>query len=96
VADWNPKEKRRDKMTEQILLPHADGSLEPYAPGKHAVLEEPPGPPKSRIAYAAAHVVADPLEQFANRVVLCKDVAHGDLLEGPKNQGSGRGGSGHS
>ena len=48
-------------MSEQILLPHADGSLEPYAPGKHAVLEEWPGPPKSRIAYAAAHVVADPL-----------------------------------
>jgi hypothetical protein len=48
-------------MTEQILLPHADGSLEPYAPGKHAVLDEPPGSPKSRIAYAAAHVVADPL-----------------------------------
>ena len=48
-------------MTEQILLPYADGSFEPYAPGKHAVLEEPPGPPRSRIAYAAAHVVADPL-----------------------------------
>ena len=48
-------------MTEQILLPHADGSLEPYAPGKHVVLDEPPGPPKSRIAYAAAHVVTDPL-----------------------------------
>jgi hypothetical protein len=48
-------------MTEQILLPYADGSLEPYAPGKHAVPEQPPGPPKSRIAYAAAHVVADPL-----------------------------------
>jgi Protein of unknown function (DUF993) len=48
-------------MTEQILLPYADGSLEPYAPGMHAVLDVPPGPPKSRIAYAAAHVVADPL-----------------------------------
>jgi hypothetical protein len=61
VADRNPKEKRRDKMTAQILLPHADGSLAPYAPGDHAVPDEPPGPPKSRIAYAAAHVVADPL-----------------------------------
>jgi hypothetical protein len=48
-------------MTEQILLPYADDSLEPYAPGKHAVPERPPGPPKSWIAYAAAHVVADPL-----------------------------------
>jgi hypothetical protein len=48
-------------MAEQILLPYADGSLAPYAPGKHAVLDKTPGPPKSRIAYAAAHVVADPL-----------------------------------
>ncbi len=48
-------------MTEQILLPHADGSLAPSAPGKHAVPGEPPEPPKSRIAYAATHVVADPL-----------------------------------
>jgi hypothetical protein len=48
-------------MTEQVLLPHADGSLAPYAPSRHAALDEPPGPPKSRIAYAAAHVVADPL-----------------------------------
>jgi hypothetical protein len=48
-------------MTEQILLPYADGSLAQYTPGKHAILGEPPGPPKSRIAYAAAHVVADPL-----------------------------------
>src|SRR5215211_8616595 len=48
-------------MTEQVLLPHADGSLAPYAPGRHVPLDEPPGPPRSRIAYAAAHVVADPL-----------------------------------
>jgi hypothetical protein len=27
------------------------------------------------------------LEQFANRAVPCEDVAHGDLLEGPKDQG---------
>jgi hypothetical protein len=35
------------------------------------------------------------LERFANRVVLCKGVAHGNLLEGPKDQGSCRGGEGH-
>ena len=28
------------------------------------------------------------LERFANRVVLCKSVAHGHLLEGAKDQGS--------
>ena len=43
------------------MLPYADGSLAPYAPSRHAALDEPPGPPESRIAYAAAHVVADPL-----------------------------------
>ena len=48
-------------MAEQVLLPQADGSLAPYAPGRHVPLDEPPGRPKSRIAYAAAHVVADPL-----------------------------------
>jgi uncharacterized membrane protein YfcA len=32
------------------------------------------------------------LERFANRVVLCKSVGHGHLLEGPKDQGSCSGG----
>src|SRR5215207_10026472 len=35
------------------------------------------------------------LEQFANRVVLCKDVGHGHLLERPQDQSGGRGGEGH-
>ena len=32
-----------------------------------------------------------PLKRFANRAVPCKHIVHGDLLEGPKDQGSGRG-----
>jgi hypothetical protein len=36
------------------------------------------------------------LARFANRVVPSKDVAHGHLLEGPQDQGGGRGGSGCS
>src|SRR3712207_2749569 len=52
-------------MTEQVLLPHADGSLAPYAPGRHVPLDKPPRPPKSRIAYAAAHVGAAPLADAA-------------------------------
>src|SRR5215218_7813475 len=36
------------------------------------------------------------LERFANRMVLCKDVGHGHLLEGPKDQGLGRAGPGHA
>ncbi len=35
------------------------------------------------------------LERFANRMVLCKDVAHGHLLEGPQDQGGGRSGAGY-
>ena len=35
------------------------------------------------------------LEQLANRMDPCKDVGHGHLLEGHKDQGSGGGGSGH-
>src|SRR3712207_3952426 len=63
-------------MTEQILLPHADGSLEPYVPGEHAVLDQPPGPPKSRIVYAAAHGVADPLADVdpTSRAVVDREV----------------------
>ena len=47
--------------TRQLLLPRADGTLAPYAPGTPATFETPPGPPQSRVAFAAAHVVADPL-----------------------------------
>ncbi|MGW4643762.1 dihydrodipicolinate synthase family protein [Sphaerisporangium sp. NPDC004334] len=44
-----------------ILLPTAEGTLEPYEPGPPAAWPLPPGPPRSRVVYAAAHVVADPL-----------------------------------
>jgi hypothetical protein len=50
----------------KITLPTADGGLETYeplGPSAWATASRPPRsrPPKSRIAYAAAHVVADPL-----------------------------------
>ncbi|MEW9532949.1 dihydrodipicolinate synthase family protein [Microbispora sp. NPDC049125] len=35
--------------------------MESHRLGEPAVWTQPPGPPKSRVAYAAAHVVADPL-----------------------------------
>ncbi len=44
-----------------LRLPRAGGTLEPYVPRAPLVLEAPPGPPRTRVAYAAAHVVADPL-----------------------------------
>src|SRR5215203_53731 len=36
-----------------------------------------------------------PIERLANRMDPCKDVGHGHLLQGHKDQGSGGGGSGH-
>jgi Protein of unknown function (DUF993) len=48
-------------VLKEILLPHADGDLSPYVPSSEALPVVPADPPKSRVAYAAAHVVADPL-----------------------------------
>jgi len=48
-------------MAAHLLLPSADGSLQPYTPeiaGKFPIAAKPP---RSRIAYAAAHIVCDPL-----------------------------------
>jgi uncharacterized protein DUF993 len=44
-----------------LRLPHAGGALEPYTPGEPGVFPLPASPPVSRVAFAAAHVVADPL-----------------------------------
>jgi hypothetical protein len=44
-----------------IILPTPEGNLSAYEPGAPAAWPLPPGPPRTRIAYAAAHVVADPL-----------------------------------
>lgn len=48
-------------MLEELLLPAADGSLSTYVPSGEALPVAPADPPGSRVAYAAAHVVADPL-----------------------------------
>src|SRR3954451_3654659 len=48
----------------QLMLPRADGTLAPYVPGPPAGFATPVGEPvrlRTRVAYAAAHVVADPL-----------------------------------
>jgi hypothetical protein len=44
-----------------LRLPRAGGRMEPYAPGEPRAFEARAMPPASRIALAAAHVVADPL-----------------------------------
>jgi hypothetical protein len=47
--------------TAEILLPTPDGRLEAYAPGEPVQWPAPSRRIESRVAYAAAHVVADPL-----------------------------------
>ncbi len=47
--------------TATLRLPRLDGTLEPYSPREPLALPAPAGPPRTRIAYAAAHVTADPL-----------------------------------
>jgi len=44
-----------------VRLPRAGGRLEDYSPGPAGAFEPPPGPPRSRVCFAAAHVVRDPL-----------------------------------
>jgi hypothetical protein len=43
-----------------VMLPQEDRSLAPYELGTASPYEPPQGPLKSRVAYAAVHVVADP------------------------------------
>jgi Protein of unknown function (DUF993) len=46
-----------------VRLPRPGGRLEDYAPGPAGAFEPPPGPPHSRVCFAAAHVVRDPLAE---------------------------------
>ena len=48
-------------MSQTIVLPRADGTCRPYTAGRCAPLSLPTRRIRSRVAYAAAHVVCDPL-----------------------------------
>lgn len=48
-------------MSDKLLLPQADGTLKSYVPQTAASFDPPAGSLKSRVAFAAAHVVCDPL-----------------------------------
>jgi len=48
-------------MAQQILLPRADGTRALYTLGQPSPFPSSAPPPRSRVAYAAAHVVCDPL-----------------------------------
>ena len=47
--------------TRPLLLPRSDGKLEAYSPGEPPPFPQAATPPRTRVAYAAAHVVCDPL-----------------------------------
>jgi hypothetical protein len=44
-----------------LRLPRGAGRLEDYTPGPASAFEPPAAPPRSRVCFAAAHVVRDPL-----------------------------------
>ncbi|MFA9444623.1 dihydrodipicolinate synthase family protein [Egicoccus sp. AB-alg6-2] len=48
-----------------LLLPGTDGGMEPFTLSDPPALVRPAGPPSSRVVFAAAHVVADPLADTA-------------------------------
>jgi len=48
-------------MTRTLRLPRADGALTPYTLTGSAAVATPGGPIRSRVGFAAVHVVADPL-----------------------------------
>jgi hypothetical protein len=48
-------------MLRELVLPRADGSLAPYVTEGEPLPISPAAPPRTRVAYAAAHVVSDPL-----------------------------------
>ena len=53
-------------MASQLLLPRADGTWVPYVPAQPGPLPASARPLRSRVAYAAAHVVCDPLVESAS------------------------------
>jgi hypothetical protein len=50
-----------ESMPPTLRLPRADRSLTPYTLTGRTLATPPPGPIRSRVAFAAVHVVADPL-----------------------------------
>lgn len=66
LKNWNDLnmtlgKTRSGTLMPTLPLPNATGRLEPYRLSGKAIAAAAPGTPWPRIAYAAAHVVADPL-----------------------------------
>jgi hypothetical protein len=49
------------ELATELVLPRADGRLEPYRLHEPVLWPRPPAPSAGRVVFAAAHVVADPL-----------------------------------
>src|SRR5206468_1038600 len=52
---------RRPGMSRTLRLPRANGTVAPYTLSGRAAVSAPAGPIRGRVAFAAVHVVADPL-----------------------------------
>lgn len=60
-------------MPTKVMLPRADGTLTPYTPGSPLTFQPPTSPWRSRVAYAAAHVVCDPLADITPTLEVALD-----------------------
>ncbi|HEV8265979.1 MAG TPA: DUF993 family protein [Gemmatimonadales bacterium] len=61
AAPLHPAAAPLRQVMRTIRLPRADGTLAPYELREPTAWPAPTGPIRSRVAYAAAHVVCDPL-----------------------------------
>ncbi len=60
-------------MPRDLRLPRPDGSVVAYTPGPPSTFTSPNTPLRGRIAYSAAHVVADPLADVNPTLDTCLD-----------------------
>lgn len=60
-------------MPTSLRLPQPDGSLADYTPGPAATFRPPSAPLRERVAFAAAHVVVDPLRTAEPMTDACFD-----------------------
>src|SRR5438093_11773620 len=60
-------------MNRTLRLPRADGTVTPYTLTGSRAVTPPSGPIRSRVAFAAVHVVADPLADVSPTLEVALD-----------------------
>ena len=60
-------------MPPEIQLPQTDGALKPYRLSTFTTFQPPAGPVQCRVAFPAAHMVADPLADINPTLDTCLD-----------------------